>query len=103
MNTALNTEIRKLITEIQNNVYNPNRFVATLNANGGDALLTIENALATRVVQEGFVKLSDAGRLDLSIESVVLFSRFSDLFSDDAKAEATRRLRGSGITNSWVK
>ncbi len=103
MNPELNTEIRKLIAVIIANVYNPKGFVAAISENRGDALLTIENALATREVQEGFVRLAAAGRLDLSIESVVLFSRFSGLFSDDAKAAATRRLRGSGITKSWVK
>ena len=52
-------------------------------------------------VQEGFIKLSMANRLDLSIEALVLYLDFTDEFSDEVKQEARRRLQGSDITTAW--
>ena len=102
MSEELNRHTQKLIIEIQNAVYNPTRFIGSLAANGGDAQQTITEMLPPMSdPQEGFKKLAMKGRLDLSIEALVLYSQFANEFDDSVKAEARRRLRGSGITSAW--
>lgn len=49
--------------------------------------------LAEESPQEGFTKLWERGRLDLTVECLVLNERFRGLFSDHEREKARHRLR----------
>ena len=53
--------------------------------------------LDTREPSDGYVVLWEHGRLDLSVEAEVLRPHWHDLFSDDQRATAVRRLREYGF------
>ena len=48
--------------------------------------------LAGTRASDGFTRLWEEGRLDLSVEFSVLLLNYHDLFTDDERAEARRRL-----------
>jgi hypothetical protein len=53
--------------------------------------------LGTKEPSEGYVVLWEHGRLDLSVEAEVLRPRRHDLFNDEQRATAIRRLRDYGF------
>lgn len=53
--------------------------------------------LAEERPQEGFTRLWECGRLDLTVECLVLNERFRGLFSDRERKTARRRLREYGF------
>jgi 5-methylcytosine-specific restriction protein A len=69
-------------------------FYRSLKNNGG--LETAKRMLGKKLInpsyQKGFQTLLDAGRLDLSVESLVLEQRFRKLFTTQELAEAKQRL-----------
>ena len=69
-------------------------FLRSVKNNGG--LLTAKKMLSKRLEkpseQKGFQALIEAGRPDLSLESLVLQPRFQELFTIDELNEAKRRL-----------
>ena len=65
---------------------------------GSGALSAARTLLARRQVSEGFGRLWELGRPDLTVEALVLEPRWSDLFTDAERATARRRLKGwSGL------
>ena len=46
---------------------------------------------------DGFTRLWEEGRLNLSVEFSVLLPKYHDLFTDDERAEARRRLRAVSV------
>ena len=71
--------------------YRPVRFQQMLDELG--AVDTARQLLASRRFHEGFTKLWELGRLDTSLECVVLNPSFRPLFSEQELNEARRRLR----------
>ncbi len=47
-------------------------------------------------ISDGFQRLTDESRLDLTVEALVLQPEFSSLFTDDERAAAASRLAGAG-------
>ena len=78
--------------------YNAVRFLQMVRRRGG--LETAHRLLAQPGVSAGFVKLRDAGRLDLSMEFVVLEPYFASMFADSELAVARERLLRFGIPPS---
>ena len=74
-------------TEIR---YNPSRFVQMIADHGG--LGAARQLLHASTVSEGFTKLWEAKRLDLTVEKHVLDPRFAPLFTDAELRIAQRRL-----------
>ena len=70
--------------------YNATYFLQMVDASGGVA--TAHKLLRDQAIQYGFTKLWDCGRLDLTVEYLVLDQRFESLFSEAERAEARRRL-----------
>lgn len=70
--------------------YNANQFVAMLGSKGGFA--TARDLLASPSLSEGFVKLWTLGRLDLSVEALVLEGRWKSAFEEPLLQIARRRL-----------
>jgi hypothetical protein len=74
--------------------YNATRFLQMVAESGG--LEAARTLLASTQVSDGFTALWEAKRLDLSVEALVLDSEWRDLFTDQERDVARRRLRDYG-------
>ncbi len=74
--------------------YNATRFLAMLHEHGG--LKTARMLLRTAEVSDGFTALWERDRLDLTVEAHLLEPRFDELFSDEERETARRRLEHYG-------
>ena len=81
--------------------YNATHFLQMVDASGGVA--TAQKLLRDQAIQYGFTKLWDCGRLDLTVEYLVLDQRFKSLFSEAEREEARRRLRDYGFDPDTFK
>ena len=61
-----------------------------------DALKNAHRLLSGTRESDGFSLLAQKGRLDLSLEALVIDKRFTALFSDDEANNALDRLLGAG-------
>lgn len=70
--------------------YDGRAFLGMLSTDGG--VQTAHKLLCDQAIQYGFTQLYLCGRLDLTVEYLVLDQRFKSLFSEAERAEARRRL-----------
>ena len=70
--------------------YNATRFLGMLSTQGG--LATAKALLATDRPSEGFTRLWECGRLDLTVEAHVLKPEYAPLFTQQEKDVAAARL-----------
>ena len=75
--------------------YNATLFLRMLHQHGG--LGTAKRLLATDGAQYGFGKLWECGRLDLTVECVVLVPKYRHLFDEPELDRARKRLRDYGF------
>ena len=73
--------------------YHPTYFLQMVHEHGGVQAAKI--LLSGDTPSEGFVRLWKEGRLDISVEALVLRERWRGLFTADYLHEAYRRLDGS--------
>ena len=78
--------------------YTATRFLQMLSTQGG--LATARALLATEAPSDGFTRLWECGRLDLTVEAHVLKAEFEPLFSESERATARRRLQEYGYQES---
>lgn len=74
--------------------YNPRYFRVMITQHG--ALEAARRLLRAPAVSDGFVTLWERGRLDLTVETLVVDGRFSSLFTDEERAVARKRLDDFG-------
>lgn len=74
--------------------YNATRFLGMITEIGGYA--TARTLLHTPTVSEGYTALWKRGRLDLTVEAVILRPEWRDAFSDSEREIARRRLGECG-------
>jgi hypothetical protein len=74
--------------------YNATRFLRMVGENGGYE--TALHLLRASETSDGFAALWERGRLDLTVEALVLQDRWRDLFSEEELAVAGRRLQELG-------
>jgi hypothetical protein len=74
--------------------YHPTVFVEMVERHGG--VETARRLLSTEDIQYGFDKLWEHDRLDLTVEYHVLQPHFKELFNENVRREATRRLKDLG-------
>jgi hypothetical protein len=74
--------------------YRPTRFLHTIEERG--AVATAKALLHAPKASDGFATLWERGRLDLSVEALVLQNRWRPLFTDDERAIARKRLHQVG-------
>lgn len=74
--------------------YNATRFLQLVSTLGGVA--AARQLLHTSQPSEGFTTLWDRGRLDLSVEAHVIDDRYAELFTDEERELARRRLEQYG-------
>ena len=70
--------------------YNATRFLQMVSEIGG--LAAARRLLAAPVVSDGFTALWERGRLDLTVETLVLSEQYRELFSEDEREGAAARL-----------
>lgn len=71
--------------------YNATRFLSMVTESGG--LETARTLLHKSNVSEGYAMLWELGRLDLTVEALMLEPEWCNLFTDAERAIAIRRLR----------
>jgi hypothetical protein len=76
--------------------YNATRFLQMINEQGG--LQTAKTLLHALGYSEGFTAIWQCGRLDLSMEALVLKDEWRDLFSEEELGIARKRLEDYGYT-----
>lgn len=74
--------------------YNPNHFLAMLRSNGGYA--TVSKLLVSKTPSDGFTKLWEGGRLDLSIEALVVETEWGQFFDEKLLEQARYKLTQVG-------
>ena len=74
--------------------YKATRFLQMLNDHGG--LETARILLHARNVSDGYTALWERGRLDLTVEAVILNARWQELFNDEDREIARTRLEQYG-------
>lgn len=74
--------------------YRPTRFLDVIYTKGGVA--AAKNFLGSDKTQEGLFHLYELGRLDLSMEILVLKKKYKDLFLEEERTEARKRLKELG-------
>jgi hypothetical protein len=70
--------------------YNPTYFVRMLSEHG--CIETAKQLILSKQYSEGFTKLWELGRLDLTVEAIVLHDEFRALFSPEVILAAQKRL-----------
>ena len=73
--------------------YRPTRFLEMVNTSGGVATA---QQLLSKEPSDGFTRLWEEGRLDLSVEAIVLQERWAPLFTAEELATARVRLEEAG-------
>lgn len=74
--------------------YNASRFLSMVTEQGGYE--AARSLLHAQNVSEGYTALWERKRLDLTVEAVILNSEWRDLFSEDERDIARRRLAEYG-------
>jgi len=75
--------------------YTATRYLRMLHEHGG--LGTAQMLLYAKNVSEGYAALWERGRLDLTVESLILDKRWNEFFTDDDRAIARKRLEQYGF------
>ena len=82
----------RIYTEASELGYNPTRFLQMVHEHGG--VETAKRLLSTDdFIQDGIKRLWELGRLDLSVEWLVLQDKYKDLFTEQELEIAKRRLK----------
>lgn len=91
----------QIYSELGKHGYFATYFLLMLRENGG--IETARRLLdPMRGLSEGFLRIVELGRLDLSVEALVLRQQFRPLFKDAELTEARRRLRSANFdVDSW--
>jgi len=76
--------------------YNATRFLGMVSERGG--LETARTLLHAATVSDGYAALWERRRLDLTVEAVILDSKWEPLFSNGERRIAVDRLREYGFT-----
>ena len=74
--------------------YNPSYFLGMLNSDG--AYATVNKLLSSKTLSDGFTKLWEGGRLDLSIEALVLETEWGQFFDEQLLEQAEYKLKQVG-------
>ncbi len=102
---ALETEFDDAMMSIYTNAkrqcnYNAHIYFDMLSRYRG--LETARRLLATQEVQYGFAELWMAGRLDLTVEYLVLQPKWGSLITEDQRSEAKKRLLAHNFPESQL-
>ncbi|SFT90336.1 hypothetical protein [Paraburkholderia aspalathi] len=74
--------------------YDPRQFIAMLGVDGG--FTAVSKLVGGRNPSDGFTKLWEKGRLDLSVEALVLETEWNRFFDEQLLQQAERKLKDAG-------
>lgn len=80
---------------VQECKYHATRFIQMVRADGG--LATARTLLDSDTLSDGLTRLWECGRLDLSLEALILQDEWAPLFTDVERERARMRLKGLGF------
>jgi len=80
--------------------YNATRFLSMITDTSG--LEAARTLLHADSVSDGYTALWERGRLDLTVEAEMLNSRWRELFNDDERRIATKRLHEYGYKSASI-
>lgn len=83
--------LRGAVREAERLKYYPGRYKAMLEADGG--FVTVKRILESGKPSEGFTKLWELNRLDLTCEAIIVQTKWRRYFDDDLIARAEKLLR----------
>lgn len=83
--------LKAAVREAERLKYYPNRFKSMLDADGG--FDTVNRILTSGKPSEGFTKLWELGRVDLTCEAIIVETKWRSRFSSDLIAKAEKLLR----------
>jgi hypothetical protein len=92
-NEALMEAIQECKTKLH---YFPHYFLRMLEEFG--CLETAHRLIMDKSWSDGFTKLWELGRLDLSVEAITIRTEFQHLFGEDVILKAKKRLKDCGYT-----
>ena len=87
-------EMLRIYEEAKEFGYYPNYFLGMVVERGG--LSAAKYLISGSQLSDGFVRLWEEERLDLSVEALALQDQWTSLFTHEELAEAQRRLEGVG-------
>src|SRR4051812_28188097 len=90
----LEAELWRCVDECKTLGYNPAYFVQMLDDRGG--LATTKKLINDNTPSDGFTRLWELRRLDLTVEAVALRSPYSSLLTQAERLKARRRLEEYG-------
>jgi hypothetical protein len=90
----LEGELWRCVEECKSLGYNPAYFVRMLDDRGG--LATMKKLINDNTPSDGFTKLWELQRLDLTVEAVALRSPYAALVTQGDRIKARRRLEDYG-------
>ena len=91
LNRALSNGIHRCKVELD---YTPSYFIRMLSEMGSVA--AVRHLVQNATPSEGFTRLAEAGKLELTVEYLALSPEFDEFFAD-IHGEARRRLRDYGF------
>ena len=98
-NTALqnkfNEEVFESIEKMKKEVYAPTRFIRMLHQSNNNAVEVAQKVVAKEATI-GLEKLYEKGRLDLSMEALIVKPEYKELFSPQIISVCARRLKSLG-------
>ena len=86
-------EMRRIYDEAKEFGYYPTYFLGMVAERGG--LSAAKHLLSGSKLSDGFVRLWEEGRLDISVEALATRDPWSTLFTREELTEAKRRLDGA--------
>lgn len=89
-NEAFTRHLRDAITEAEKVGYRPHRFKGMINADGGYE--TVKRILASGRPSEGFTRLLELGKINLTCEAIIVESRWRQYFDEDLLSRAEKLL-----------
>lgn len=93
-NEEFTAYLREAVRQAEQLKYFPNRFKGMLNADGGYE--TVNRILASGKPSEGFTKLWELGRLDLTCEAIIVETKWRSYFDEALLDRAEKLLRQMG-------
>jgi hypothetical protein len=86
--------VKDAIQEMKKLGYTPNILLQMIAEHG--MIEAVKRLMVNRSEPpKGFLRLMELGRLDLSMETIILEQEFQDLFTEEERNEASRRLKGA--------
>jgi len=90
--------IQETIREMMTLGYKPQAFITMMITDG--TVNAVKKLINSSKIPDGFVKLWEMNRLDLSVENIIQEIEWEELFTEDERNKAKKRLKDYGYCNT---